>query len=189
VKVQGERLHEKAREGEDFTPPFRSMTFFDLKVGLYQVEKWQFGFSCSKGSFVRSWASALCSKLGVAGTLSALRRTYSYPYSLDDAISLDSLSSLLVEGGEEKIKESPFFIGLGKALPDWVSLRVYGYDLHLLRNGQISKNLKAQLIRSYQPGSKFPGFKVFAENTSNLVALIGLEVGKGFFIKRGFRES
>lgn len=188
VKVQGERLFEKAREGEDFTPPSRAMTFFDLQAGHFEGEKWQFGLSCSKGSFVRSWVLALCSQLGVAGTLSALKRTYSYPYSVNNAMSLDLISGLLTEGGVEKIKASSSFISLGEALPDWSSLRVFGYDLHLLRNGQISKNLKAQLIRSYQSGVIFRGVKIFAENSSNLIALIGLEVGKGFFIKRGFRE-
>jgi len=189
VKVQGERLHERARSGEDFEPPTRQMQFFDIKPGTYTGERWKFSFSCSKGSFVRSWGQALCKKLEVSGTLATLKRTYSYPYRLDQAITLDQLLQMDQTVGLEAIKNSSSFISLDLALPDWSSLRVYRYDLHLLKNGQISKSLKSKMIRLYQPGETFNGFKVYSENTSNLVALIGLEMGRGFFIKRGFRDT
>jgi tRNA pseudouridine55 synthase len=186
VKVNGERLYEKARDGDDFTAPSRLMTFFDLKMGTFNGERWDFEFVCSKGSFVRSWMAALCQKLAVPGTLSALRRTYSSPYHIDQAIEIDRLAQLMSEKGETGVLSSSSFISLAQALPDWNVLRAYHHDLHLLKNGQISKNLKAQLIRSYQPGVPYKGCKVLAENTSQLVALIGFEFGKGFFIKRGF---
>jgi len=187
VKIQGERLYEKARAGDEFTPPIRKMTFFDLKIGAFNGEQWEFEFSCSKGSFVRSWIAALCEKLAVSGALSALRRSYSYPYRIEQAIGLEDLEQIVSEQGESGVQSSSSFVRLAQALPDWGVLRAYHHDLHLLKNGQISKNLKAQLIRFYQPGVPFKGCKVLAENTSELVALIGLEIGKGFFIKRGFR--
>lgn len=188
VKVQGERLHEKAREGQDFTPPNRLMTFYNFVPGDFNGETWRFAFSCSKGSFVRSWVAALCERLKVPGTLSALRRTYSFPYSVAQAITLEALDEEIEALTISGLKQAPYFIALDQALPDWGTLRVYRYDLHLLRNGQISKSLKAQLIRLYKPGA-FTGYKVFAENSKDLVALIGLELGKGFFIKRGFRPT
>ena len=188
IKVQGQRLHEKARKGEDFEPPLRQMKFFDLIPGSFNGEKWTFVFSCSKGSFVRSWVLALCQKLGFPGTLSSLRRIFSSPYSLSQAISLTNLDCELKTNGIDQLKKKPCFVSLEKAIPDWDVIRAYRYDLHLLRNGQISKNLRHQLIHQYQPNREFRGFKVLAENTPHVVALIGLELGSGFYIKRVFQH-
>jgi tRNA pseudouridine55 synthase len=186
VKVQGEKLYEKARQGEEFTPPTRLMSFYDFKAGIFDGQKWDFSFSCSKGSFVRSWVELLCQKLEVPGTLSQLQRTGSAPYLLSQAITLENLQEQVSSQSFSEIQKQCYFVSLSQALHDWTHVRAYGYDLHLLRNGQISKSLKAQFIRLYQ-ASSFKGYKVFSENTDQLVALVGLEPGRGFFIRRGFR--
>lgn len=185
IKVQGQRLYTKARNHEEFERPRRLMRFDQVETSNFNGETLDFSFRCSKGTFVRSWVEGLTESLGVCGTLKALRRTYSFPYELKDAITLEGLEAASEQG--QISEESPYYIALSQVLPDWPQLRVYKYDLHLLRNGQISKSLKSSLIRAYQPG-QFVGARVFAENSNQLLALIGLEMGRGFFIKRGFRS-
>lgn len=178
IKVEGQKLYEKARREQAFEPPTRNMSIFNLQVTEILSTGFKFSFECSKGTYVRSWVQALGEQLGVGATLSQLHRTLSWPYQIEQAIDLSNLS--LTES-------TAAFIPLAFALPEWPLLRVFQFDQHLLRNGQISKGLKAQLIRLFQPDRPFAGVRVFAGAENRLLALIGLEADRGFFIKRVFK--
>lgn len=178
IKVDGQKLYEKARREQEFEPPTRTMSIFNLQVAEIQATGFKFSFQCSKGTYVRSWVQSLGEQLGVGATLSQLHRTLSLPYRIDDAIELGDLSPTALPTA---------FIPLAYALPEWPLLRVFQFDQHLLRNGQISKGLKAQLIRLFQPEHPFKGVRVFAGAENRLLALIGLESDRGFFIKRVFK--
>lgn len=178
IKVGGQKLYEKARQQQDFEAPTRTMNIFNLQLENIQTSGLKFSFQCSKGTYVRSWVQSLGEHLGVAATLSQLHRTLSFPYRIEAAIEIENLSPDILPSA---------FIPLAYALPEWPLLRVFQFDQHLLRNGQISKGLKAQLIRLFQPERPFKGVRVFAGAENRLLALIGLESDRGFFIKRVFK--
>lgn len=180
VKVAGERLYRKARRGEEVETPSRAMNFYDFEFLGLQANDLRARISCSKGSYIRSWVSELGEKLGCGASLSGLRRLRSEPYSLEQAISCESIEVSVAEG-----RWVGGYVPMAETLTNWKSLRVLGMDEHLLRNGQISQGLKAQLIRVFQPGQDL-GVKIVS-GTSDLLALIGLEVGRGFVIRRVFR--
>jgi tRNA pseudouridine55 synthase len=88
VKVGGRRLYELARAGEEVERAARKVTVFELTLRDFSATELKLSVRCSKGFFVRSLAADLGEALGCGAHLTALRRTRSGPFTLDQAISL-----------------------------------------------------------------------------------------------------
>jgi tRNA pseudouridine55 synthase len=95
VKVGGERAYDRVRAGEVFELAARTITISSLevldirRVGL-RVEI-DIDVTCSAGTFIRAIARDLGNVLQVGGHLCALRRTRVAGFSIDQAISIESL--------------------------------------------------------------------------------------------------
>lgn len=181
TKVDGVRLYDLARKGENRETPIKPMSFFDLKWISGGQNCFELEISCSKGSFIRSWVHEFGKRHGCGATLLELRRTASWPYSIDSARTTSELEEIVHKGVLHEI-----IIPMFKALPDYKTIRVSGMDESLILNGQISYGVKSQLISLFQPGVDH-GVKIISQKTSELRALVGLEEGKGFVIRRVFR--
>ncbi|MBX2989241.1 MAG: tRNA pseudouridine(55) synthase TruB [Bdellovibrionaceae bacterium] len=182
VKVQGRPLHKYARQGqgEEVARPVKKMSFWDVRARSLEPDLIEIDLQCSKGSYVRSLIHQLGEKLGCGAAMSALTRTGSVPYSLEDASTLDELGKAWSEGGELRP-----FIPMGRALPGLRRVRVQGQDQGLLLNGQISHDLRSMLITQVRPG--VDDLVQVHSAQDQLLALIALEPGKGFAIRRVFR--
>ncbi|GIL17771.1 MAG: tRNA pseudouridine synthase B [Oligoflexia bacterium] len=181
VKVDGYKLHEYARRNQEVQRPNKRMKFFDFK-NLDVGPDWvSFDMRCSKGSYVRAWIQYFGEMLGCGAAMSALNRTYSTPYGLDQAQTLEQIQSDIGAG-----RQPSSFIPMGMALPDYKFIRVSGFDQKLIQNGQISHDVKSQLISIFKPGQDI-GVKILEKMTGELLAIVGLEEGKGFVIRRAFR--
>lgn len=180
IKVQGEKLYDKARRGEDFEAPLKLMNFYDIQIQDMTSNKVRARLSCSKGSYIRSWVAELGKVTGTGATLTRLVRTASQPYSLQQALSTEAVEKAALDGNWPEGS----FIPLSRALRGWKSFRVMEQSERLLKNGQISGDLKAHLIRGFVPGVDL-GAQIMGSE-GELLALIGLEPGKGFVIRRVF---
>ena len=85
----------------------------------------------SKGTYIRSLARDIAHALGTVGHLTMLRRTRADPFSLAQAISLDSLNSLVNPGDLERA-----ILPLSAGLGDMPRLSVDRDEARLLRTGQ-----------------------------------------------------
>jgi len=97
VKVDGERLHAKARRGEVVEREARPVTIHDLVLDEFvpgEQATLSFLVSCSAGTYVRTLAHDLGQDLGVGGSLDCLRRFATGGYGMEDALTLDDLESL-----------------------------------------------------------------------------------------------
>ena len=92
VHIDGERAHERARRGEVFEMPQRTVTVTRFEQTGLRGRDRDFLIECSSGTYVRS----LISDLGDA-YCTALRRTSIGPFSVDDAGSQLSLHDALEE--------------------------------------------------------------------------------------------
>lgn len=95
VKVEGERLYEKARRGETVERPPRQ-----IRVDRFELTDWSppdlsVRIECSKGTYVRALARDLGETLGVGGHLVMLRRTAIGSFTVDKSWSLDILEDAL----------------------------------------------------------------------------------------------
>lgn len=96
IKVDGERLHARARRGEVVDRPARSVTIETIMLDRFTPgERAEVAFlvACSAGTYVRSIARDLGDRLGVGGTLASLRRTSNGPFDVGEAVTLDALEA------------------------------------------------------------------------------------------------
>lgn len=180
VKVQGQRLHQYARSGEEVARPVKTMKFWDVNLIAIDGDELTVDMRCSKGSYVRTWIQHLGERLGCGAAMSALTRTESVPYELPRAITVEALAAAWEAG-----RPSTAFVPMTEALPMIKRLRVKGPDQGLLLNGQISHDLRAALIAQVRPG--VDDLIQIHSQQGQLIGLVGLEPGKGFVIRRVFK--
>ncbi len=92
IKVDGEPLYRRARRGDDVLRAPREITVHELSLLRYAPPDVFLRVVCSKGTYIRSLAESIGEHLGCGAVLSALRRTSSGRFSLDDAAPLDTLT-------------------------------------------------------------------------------------------------
>jgi len=85
VKVDGERLYEKARRGEEVELRLRNVTISEFEITGVRLPEVDFRVVCSKGTYIRSLVNDFGRALNNGAYLSRLRRTRSGGYKIEDA--------------------------------------------------------------------------------------------------------
>ncbi|HVW96597.1 MAG TPA: tRNA pseudouridine(55) synthase TruB [Mucilaginibacter sp.] len=85
IKVDGERLYEKARRGEEVELKLRTVTITEFEITGITLPEVSFRVVCSKGTYIRSLVHDFGKALNNGAYLSRLRRTRSGNYRVDDA--------------------------------------------------------------------------------------------------------
>ena len=174
-KIDGKKMYEYAREGVAIEIPHKKMKFWNVQK---TDQDFQFSLECSKGSFIRSWVKSLGEKCDSVAAMSGLRRTKSHLFKIENAVTLEHLKNNL-----DRLES--FLVPLELALPDVKRIKVKGHDETLLKNGQISHDLRTQLIIKFNPDQD-ELIQIVPSSGVGLLALIGVEPEKGFRIKRIF---
>jgi len=91
VKVNGERLYEKARRGEDVELKSRKITIMEFEITRIELPEVDFKVVCSKGTYIRSLAFDFGKALNSGAYLSKLRRTRSGNFKVDNAFEVMEL--------------------------------------------------------------------------------------------------
>ncbi len=91
IKVDGERVYEKARRGETVVIKSRRVHIREFEVLGIALPDVDFRVVCSKGTYIRSLAHDFGRALGNGAHLSRLRRTKSGDFHVDDAWQLPDL--------------------------------------------------------------------------------------------------
>ncbi|HEY4538997.1 MAG TPA: tRNA pseudouridine(55) synthase TruB [Faecalibacter sp.] len=89
IKVDGKRLYELAREGQEIERKSRTITIYDFKITKIDLPFVDFECHCSKGTYIRSLAFDFGKALNSGGYLTALRRTKIGEY---DVVNADNSS-------------------------------------------------------------------------------------------------
>ena len=95
VKIGGRRAYALARRGHTEEPPPRQVTVHELAIEHFAFPIVRLRIRCEKGFYVRSLARDLGRALGTGGYCREIRRTAVEPYTLEDAIPLEELPSVL----------------------------------------------------------------------------------------------
>lgn len=134
VRVGGERLHAKARRGEEVERAPRPVTVYDIVLE---------GFSpgprasadvrvvCSPGTYIRTLAADVGDRLGVGGHLGRLRRLRSGSFTVEDAVAVEQVEDLASQGRLGEI-----LLPMREAVADYPSVTVGPGDGAKLVNGQ-----------------------------------------------------
>jgi len=85
IKIDGERLYEKARRGEEVELRARNVSISEFEITRIELPEVDFRVVCSKGTYIRSLVSDFGAALNNGAYLSRLRRTRSGNYRIEDA--------------------------------------------------------------------------------------------------------
>lgn len=91
IKREGKKLYELAREGKTVELEARAVTISALTLSEWQLPEFTLDITCGSGTYIRSLAHDIGANLGVGAHLSALTRTASGAFTLENAVGLDTL--------------------------------------------------------------------------------------------------
>lgn len=95
VKIDGQRAYAKARAGEEVELAARPLFVEELSmVGRPDADHVLLEMICGKGGYVRAIARDLGQALGCFGHVTALRRVWSGPFELEDAVTFEQIEAL-----------------------------------------------------------------------------------------------
>ncbi|PEY41281.1 tRNA pseudouridine(55) synthase TruB [Bacillus cereus] len=141
VKVNGKKLYEYARAGQEVERPVRTITIHEF-VLLDDREvfeggniSFRFRVTCSKGTYVRTLAVMIGEKLGFPAHMSHLVRTASGEFLLEDCISFEEIEENMQNGTVESI-----FISIDEALSKFPKIIVDEKQAEKIKNGMFLKN-------------------------------------------------
>jgi tRNA pseudouridine55 synthase len=140
-KVQGRKLYELARRGEEIerVAVRVNVSAFEIAPGasgawLSRNEDGTCDLStrvvCSAGTYVRALAESVGERLGTGAHLSALRRTRAGAFRLGQSVTPDGLNELAEAG-----RASEFLIDMNAALPELPAAHLTGDEARRVRHG------------------------------------------------------
>jgi tRNA pseudouridine55 synthase len=161
--VGGRRAYELAREGREVPRQLVAVTVHSLDLLERRGDELTVEVRCSPGTYVRAIARDLGAALGVGGHLTALRRTRSGAFGIEQALPLDAVSA---DGGRS-------LLPLAALLPELPIVRVGPEGRAALRHG---RGLDRGLVIEGFPTEPPPRLRVL-DDTGALVAVV---VPRGF---------
>lgn len=141
LKHQGKRLYELARQGETVERPPRQVTIHSLELLDWTTPKLSLNVRCSKGTYIRSLVRDIGEVIGCGAHLSALRRTESAPFNLDNAITLETLNEMTAE--EARALLLP---------PDQALLHLPEVHLDPIQSNRLNQGQKLAGVQEATPG-------------------------------------
>ncbi|KJQ58577.1 tRNA pseudouridine(55) synthase TruB [Streptococcus gordonii] len=135
VKVNGRKLYEYARAGQEVKRPERQVTIYQFERTSpisYEGELARFTFcvKCSKGTYIRTLSVDLGEKLGYAAHMSHLTRTSAAGMRLEDALTLEQIAERVAE--EDYSFLQPLELGIG----DLLKVELSDEQVEDVRNGR-----------------------------------------------------
>jgi tRNA pseudouridine55 synthase len=119
IKLQGQPAYKRARAGEEITLEARPIEIYQLQIIAWHTPRLTLAVECSKGTYIRSLAHDLGTRLGGGAHLTALIRTRSGPFSLADSIILEQLAEAFTLGTSNK-----YLFPADSVLQDYPALHV-----------------------------------------------------------------
>ena len=131
VKIDGERAYKLAREDEDFEIAARPLYVESLTLlSRPDANHAELEMVCGKGGYVRSIARDLGEVLGCLGHVQKLRRVWSGPFDVEEAVSFDLIEELAKDPALDA-----HLLPLELGLADLPELRANDLGFARLKNG------------------------------------------------------
>lgn len=121
VKVNGKKLYQYAREGQEVKVKSRKVYIRSLVVEEVDLENMTAVFlvECSKGTYIRTICQEAGEILGCGAIMTALERTSSGEFKIEGSVRLDSLADMSAQEIENIMMPADYpLVHFGKALVD-----------------------------------------------------------------------
>ena len=162
VKINGKKLYEYARNGEDIELPKRKVKINSIELIsdiTYKDNKVIFKIitNVSKGTYIRSLVGDIASKLNTIGTMSELRRIKQGNISIEESDTLEDIEN-----------DTYRFYDIDKCLKDIYSIDVDEELLKKITNGvQLQNTYEKDLVLFKYKGSNIAIYK----NDNNILKM------------------
>lgn len=93
VKINGKKLYEYARNGEEVTLPTREINISSIKLLDYHDDLIKFKVTVSKGTYIRSLIEDIGKTLQTVATMEDLVRTKQGNYKIEDSYTLEDIKN------------------------------------------------------------------------------------------------
>ena len=115
IQVQGKRLYDLARAGEEVEVPARTVEIYKIEILAWRPGDYpqlDVEIACGAGTYIRAIARDLGAALQTGGTLAALTRTQSSGFDLAGSLGLEELEERLKQGAWEPISPTMALVHL-----------------------------------------------------------------------------
>ncbi len=133
LQVGGKRLYQLARQGRVVERKPRRVTIYDLQPVRFKdggsYPRLLLDVTCSKGTYIRSLAADIGSKLGCGAYLSFLIRTASGRFTIEDSYTLEQIRAMWDEG------DHSFLLPIDEGLSEIPALTVKEKAVATIKNG------------------------------------------------------
>ncbi len=154
IKVNGRKLYELAREGKTIEMPPRRVNIQSIEILEIDEKnhKVRFLVDCSKGTYIRTLCNDIGEKLGCGGAMSALKRTKSGNFRIEDAYTIEQIEEM------SSREDFSFITGIDEVLSHYEKVVLAEKNSRRLCNGieiKIAGIEEGMTFRAYDEQGKF----------------------------------
>lgn len=133
LRHNGTRLYELARKGVEVERKPRKVTIHKIELLDYNESEWMIKVSCTKGTYIRSLAEDIGTKLNCGAHVSALRRISVVPFSADSMLNWTELNKYAEQG---LVALDQCLLPADAALRQWPDVHLTRDSAYYLKQGQ-----------------------------------------------------
>ena len=156
IKVNGKKLYEYARKGQEVEIKPRQIEIYNMKLLDYSIDKKQIDFEvfCGKGTYIRSLCEDIAKKFETVGFMKELKRTQVGDFEIEESIDIESLE----KNADDVEFLNSNLITIEKIFKNCNSIKLNDKKIKLFLNGvQLTQEYKDGIYKIYDEKQQFIG--------------------------------
>lgn len=162
IKVNGKKLYEYARKGQNVEIKPREIEIYDIKLMNIDAQKKQIQFEvfCGKGTYIRSLCEDIAEKLETVGYMESLKRIQVGDFKIEDSSKIQELE----ENKEDTKYLESKIISVEEIFKNKEKIKLDDKKMQLFLNGvKITQNQENDIYRIYDKNEKFIGIGIIQD--------------------------
>lgn len=162
IKVNGKKLYEYARKGQNVEIKPRKIEIYDIKLMNIDAQKKQIQFEvfCGKGTYIRSLCEDIAEKLETVGYMENLKRIQVGDFKIEESSKIQELE----ENKEDTKYLESKIISVEEIFKNKEKIKLDDRKMQLFLNGvKITQNQENDIYRIYDKNEKFIGIGIIQD--------------------------
>lgn len=159
IKVNGKKLYEYARKGQNIEIPKRNIEIYNIELISISKKEYEIRYKvyCSKGTYIRTLCEDIAKELGTVGFMKDLQRVRVGDFSIDNSLKISEIDS------NEKLEKN--FISIEKFFYNKETIELDDINLKKFLNGVKIHLLKPNNVYRIYFQDRFVGIGEVVNNT------------------------
>ena len=162
IKVNGKKLYEYARKGQNVEIKPREIEIYDIKLMNIDAQKKQIQFEvfCGKGTYIRSLCEDIAEKLETVGYMESLKRIQVGDFKIEESSKIQELE----ENKEDTKYLESKIISVEEIFKNKEKIKLDDKKMQLFLNGvKITQTPENDIYRIYDKNEKFIGIGIIQD--------------------------